>query len=126
MKMIDKVMEELQRQGLVPSIEDFGIAFKYQMKTFLCFKNEDDEEYFTMYMPYVFEVDEENELEVLRAMNAINHAMKVVKLIINEHDVWVCFEEELPKNASVEDIVPFAIVTLFQACQRFYEQLKGV
>ena len=119
MKMIDKVMEELQRQGLVPSIEDFGIAFKYQMKTFLCFKNEDDGEYFTMYMPY-------NELEVLRAMNAINHAMKVVKLIINEHDVWVCFEEELPKDASVEDIVPFAIVTLFQACQRFYEQLKGM
>ena len=60
MKMIDKVMEVLQKQGLLPQREEFGIIFKYQMANFLYLFEENDENYFSMYMPYIFEVDEEN------------------------------------------------------------------
>lgn len=41
-----------------------------------------------------------------------------------EEFVKACFEEKLPKDANLEDIVPYAVVTLFHARQQFYEQLK--
>ena len=33
-------------------------------------------------------------------------------------------EKKLPNDANLEDIVPYAVVTLFHARQQFYEQLK--
>jgi hypothetical protein len=124
MKMIDKVMEELQKQGFLPQREDFGIAFKYQMTNYLYLEDKEDEDYFSLYAPYIFEVDSENMADVLVTINAINNAMKVIKLVVNDDHVWACFEEKLPKDANLEDIIPYAVVTLFHARQQFYEQLK--
>ncbi len=124
MKMTDKVLEELQEQGFLPQRVDFGIVFKYQMVNYLYFENKNDDEYFNLYIPYLFEVDKENMADVLTAINAINNAIRVVKLVVNDDHVWACFEEELPKDASLEDIVPYALVTLFHAREQFYEELK--
>lgn len=44
MKLVDKVMVELQKLGLLPQKEEFGIAFKYQMVNYIYLDN-DDEEY---------------------------------------------------------------------------------
>lgn len=124
--MIDNVFEELKRQGVVPTMEDFGIMFKYQMTNYLCLIDKEDEEYFNMYVPSIFDVSEENEYEVLKAINKVNISMKVVKLTINGDNVWVGFEAEMPKDADVSDVVPFAITGLFRARQQFYEALKEV
>ncbi len=124
MKMTDKMLEELQKQGFLPQREDFGIVFKYQMVNYLYFENKEDDEYFNLYIPYIFEVDKENMADVLTTINAINNEMKVIKLVVNDDHVWACFEEELPKDASLEDILPYAVGTLFHARQQFYEQLK--
>ncbi len=124
MKMTDKVLAELQKQGFLPQREDFGIVFKYQMVNYLYFENKEDDEYFNLYIPYIFEVDKENMADVLTTINAINNAMKVVKLVVNDDHVWACFEEELPKDASLEDVLPYAVATLFHAREQFYEQLK--
>lgn len=124
MKMIDKVMDELQKQGLLPQREEFGIVFKYQMTNFLYLEDKEDEGYFSLYAPYIFEVDEENLTDVLMTVNAINNAMKVVKLVVNDDHVWACFEEKLPKDACLEDVLPYAVVTLSHSRQQFYDQLK--
>lgn len=126
MKMIDKVMNELQKQGFLPQREDFGIAFKYQMAGYLFWADKTDDDYFSLYIPYFFEVDEENKADVLEAMNAINNDVKVVKLVINDGHVWACFEEKLPENANIEDILLYSIVTLYVSRQQFYEKLKEV
>ncbi|MBQ2980164.1 MAG: hypothetical protein IJE18_08675 [Bacteroidaceae bacterium] len=126
MKMIDKVMNELQKQGFLPQREDFGIAFKYQMAGYLFLADKTDDDYFSLYIPYFFEVDEENKADVLEAMNAINNDVKVVKLVINDGYVWACFEEKLPENANIEDILFYSIVTLYLSRQQFYEKLKEV
>lgn len=124
MKLIDKVMKELQEQGFLPKREEFGIAFKYQMTYYICLEDEEDEDYFSLYAPYIFEVDSENMSDVFVAINAVNNAMKVIKLVVNDDHVWACFEEKLPKDANLEEIVPYAVVTLSRARQQFYEQLK--
>ena len=74
--MIDNVMEVLQKQGFLPQREDFGIMFKYQMINFLYLFDENDETYFSMYVPYIFEVDDENIDDVLKAINIINKKVK--------------------------------------------------
>ena len=126
MKMIDTVMEVLQKQGLLPQREEFGIIFKYQMANFLYLFEENDENYFSMYMPYIFEVDEENIDDVLKAINIVNNEMKVLKLVVNDDNVWCCFEEKLTKNTDLEEIVSYAVISLFQAQIKFFESLKKV
>ena len=126
MKMIDNVMEVLQKQGFLPQREDFGIMFKYQITNFLYLFDENDETYFSMYVPYIFEVDDENIDDVLKAINIINNEMKVLKLVVNANNVWCCFEEKLTENTDIEEIVSFAVVSLFQSQIKFFERLKEV
>ena len=126
MKMIDNVMEVLQKQGFLPQREDFGIMFKYQMTNFLYLFDENDETYFSMYVPYIFEVDDENIDDVLKAINIINNEMKVIKLVVNANNVWCCFEEKLTENTDIEEIVSFAVVSLSQSQIKFFERLKEV
>lgn len=124
--MIDNVMEVLQKQGFLPQREDFGIMFKYQMTNFLYLFDENDETYFSMYVPYIFEVDDENIDDVLKAINIINNEMKVLKLVVNANNVWCCFEEKLTENTDIEEIVSFAVVSLSQSQIKFFERLKEV
>lgn len=124
--MIDNVMEVLQKQGFLPQREDFGIMFKYQMINFLYLFDENDETYFSMYVPYIFEVDDENIDDVLKAINIINNEMKVIKLVVNANNVWCCFEEKLTENTDIEEIVSFAVVSLSQSQIKFFERLKEV
>ena len=124
--MIDNVMEVLQKQGFLPQREDFGIMFKYQITNFLYLFDENDETYFSMYVPYIFEVDDENIDDVLKAINIINNEMKVLKLVVNANNVWCCFEEKLTENTDIEEIVSFAVVSLFQSQIKFFERLKEV
>lgn len=124
--MIDNVMEVLQKQGFLPQREDFGIMFKYQITNFLYLFDENDETYFSMYVPCIFEVDDENIDDVLKAINIINNEMKVLKLVVNANNVWCCFEEKLTENTDIEEIVSFAVVSLFQSQIKFFERLKEV
>lgn len=124
--MIDNVMEVLQKQGFLPQREDFGIMFKYQITNFLYLFDENDETYFSMYVPYIFEVDDENIDDVLKAINIINNEMKVLKLVVNANNVWCCFEEKLTENTDIEEIVSFAVVSLSQSQIKFFERLKEV
>lgn len=126
MKMIDNVMEVLQKQGFLPQREDFGIMFKYQITNFLYLFDENDETYFSMYVPCIFEVDDENIDDVLKAINIINNEMKVLKLVVNANNVWCCFEEKLTENTDIEEIVSFAVVSLTQSQIKFFERLKEV
>lgn len=125
MKTIEKVFEALKSEGLVPTMEEFGIAFRFQMTNYIYMQDENDEEFFNMLIPNIFEVNEENEYDVLRAVNTVNNSMKVVKLVISGDSVWICFENELDAEHHLEGIIPFAVATLYQARQRFYEALKN-
>lgn len=124
MKTIERVFETLKEQGLIPSMEEYGIAFRYQMTSFIYMPDKEDEEFFNMLIPGIYDVNEENEYDVLRAINSVNNAMKVVKLVISNDSVWVCFESELNKDIPVDELVPFAVATLFQARVRFYDAVK--
>ena len=116
-------MAVLKSEGFQPKEDEASVTFKYQMIDYLHIKDEDDQ-YLNLYIPSIFQVDDDNRMAVMQTMNHINNLHKVVKLVLNDDHVWVCFEEKLPKDAEIDELLTFAIMVLEQSTRRFYEVLK--
>lgn len=118
------VFEYLKNQGLMPKIdEDNDIIFKYQMRTFIYFNNDDDEQFFRLALPGIFDVTDENRVTVLEAMNEVNKRMKVAKAYIPRDDVWVATEIMMDSTPLLDDMVPRLLNILLGARQEFYDQI---
>ena len=131
---LNKLMIEfLAEEGFRPHETEFGIAFKSEGFNFLFFKDEDDDQYFRLMMPAVFEVTEDNEDMILQAMNDVNGNIKVVKLYTMDMEdengkkdtsVWVAFEILADTTPELADIVPRAISLLKGARIAFLAKLE--
>lgn len=126
MKTSERVLEFLKQQGFCPEIdEDNGnIIFKYQMCSFLYINNDEDETFFQLIMPGIFEVTDDNRDVVLEACNDVNSSIKVAKSLIIGDGVWVFFESLLDTTPEVSDIIPRALNILQGAQQHFYKSIN--
>ena len=129
--MIDYLAEE----GYRPHETPFGIAFKNEGFNFLYFKDDEDEQYFRLMMPAIFDVTEDNEDMIMRVMNDVNGNIKVVKLYTmgmedekgqTETSVWVAFEILADTTPELSDIVPRAITLLQGARIAFLSRLEEI
>ncbi len=129
------MMDYLAEEGFRPHETEFGIAFKIEGFNFLYFKDEEDEQYFRLMMPAIFEVTEDNEEMIMRAMNDVNGNIKVVKLYTMDLEdekgkkstsVWVAFEILADTTPEIGDIVPRAINLLKGARIAFLAKLEEV
>ena len=115
-------MEFLKQQGFCPNVDPDGeVIFKYQMRTFVNYYAEDDEEFFQLVMPAIFEVTDDNRDVVLEAANKVNVTMKVVKCVILGDSVWVLYEDFVSQDTDMSDVIPLALNILQNAQQRFYQ-----
>ena len=129
------MMNYLADEGFRPHETPFGIAFKSEGVNFLYFKDPEDEQYFRLMMPAIFEVTEDNEDMVLHAMNDVNSNIKVVKLYtmdLNDEDgnketsVWAAFEILADTTPELSDIVPRAIALLMGGRHAFLAKLEEI
>jgi len=125
MKLVDKVMVELQKLGLLPQKEEFGIVFKYQMVNYIYLDN-DDEEYIKIYITSMMNVDDDDLGMVLTILNSLNNKMKVIKFVVEDGTVWSCYEMRVHDGVSLGDMIEHAVEGLFVSYQQFYELLKGL
>ena len=124
-EMMTKVFDYLKQQGLVPTEEEFGISFKYQMADFLILSDDDDQQFFRLAMPGIYSCTPENRLETLEAINVTNNDMKVIKAsICGETNVWLFFEQLLDSTPVFNDIIPRGINILLAGQQKFFNALK--
>lgn len=124
-EMMTNVFDYLKQQGLVPTEEEFGISFKYQMADFLILSDDDDQQFFRLTMPGIFSCTPENRLETLEAINITNNDMKVIKAtIFGETNVWLFFEQLLDSTPVFDDIIPRGINILLAGQQKFFNVLK--
>ena len=65
--MKQRVFEWLKSQGLCPSMDDNAIHFKYQMKNFIYFADDEDQNFFQLCLPGIFDWNDENLFAVLKA-----------------------------------------------------------
>ncbi len=119
------VLDFLRQQGFTPEVdeENGNLIFKYQMATFLFINNENDDEFFQLIMPGIYDVTEENRYAVLEAANGICQDIKVVKACVFDDSVWLYFENFLDQNPEVSSILPRALNALQGARQEFYKKL---
>lgn len=125
MKTTERVLEFLKTQGFCPEVDEHGgIIFKYQMATFLFINNDEDEEFFQLAMPHIYQVTDDNRDIVLEAANKTNTSMKVTKISVLGDSVWAFFEILLDQSPDVKDIIPRALNILMGARQTLYENLN--
>lgn len=127
MNLKELMLEFLREEGFCPKENEYGLDFKCEGKNFVFLYDEEDDQYFRLMMPNIFEVTEENEDAVFKALNETNASIKVIKAYTPvPHSVWVGFEVLLDSTPVLDDIVPRGINMLRAAQQRFYESLQNV
>ena len=126
MKTTEKVLEFLKQQGFCPEVDsdDGNILFKYQMKNFLFINNDEDELFFQLILPGIFDITEENRELVLDAINKVNVSVKVIKCCFIHDQVWIFFENLLDSSPEVSDIIPLALNILQGAQLEFYKHIE--
>ena len=125
MNLKDLMEQFLKEEGFCPKQEEFGLAFKCEGKSFLFIYDDDDEQYFRLMMPCIFDMTEENREVVLHAMNEVNSSVKVIKAYtMLENEVWLGFEILVDSTPVVGDLVPRALAMLNGGARRFFEVLQ--
>lgn len=125
MKPTEMVLDFLRKQGFLPEVNDKGnLVFKYQMCTFLYINNDEDEEFFQLIMPAIYDVTDENRDVVMDAANKVNQRLKVCKAVILDDEVWLFFEILLDSSPDVSTIIPRALGILQGARQEFYQNVE--
>ncbi len=126
MNLKELMLNFLREEGFCPQETEFGIAFKCEGLGFLFFYDPEDDQYFRLMMPGIFDVTEENFTDVLLAMNKVNSEIKVVKAYIPiEDEVWLGFEVIVDSTPVLADFVPRGISMLRSAQRKFYEAIQG-
>lgn len=125
MTTTESVLEFLRKEGFCPEVDENGsIVFKYQMVTFLLINNEEDNDFFQLTIPYIYDVTDDNRDIMLEAANKTNTTMKVAKICVIDDSVWALFEILLDQSPAVEDIMPRALNILMATRQTFYENIN--
>ena len=122
--MKEEIFNYLTAEGLQPQERDYGIFFKYQMLSFLVFWRDDDERFLKIALPGIYDVDENNRIDVLEACNEATKNIKVAKCFIPEDSVWVTAEQLLDTEPNFSDVIPRTLHILMDARQEFYDQIE--
>ena len=125
MNLKELMLNHLREEGFCPKGEEQGLTFKCEGLNFIFFYDKDDNEYFRLMMPGIFDVTEENLPAVLVALNKVNSEMKVVKAYTPVPDaVWIGFEVLVDSTPVLADFVPRGINMLRAAQRKFYEAIQ--
>ena len=125
MNLKELTQEYLRKEGFCPEETDFGLYFKCEGKNFLLIYDDDDEQYFRLMMPCIFEMTDENQEAVYHAMNEVNSSVKVIKAyIMRENEVWLGFEVLVDTTPVVGDFIPRAISMLNGGARKFFQTLQ--
>lgn len=125
MKTTELVFNYLKEQGLVPKFNDRGnIEFKYQMRNFLFFNNDEDNQFINLTMPRIYDVTDDNRFAVFEAINEVNETTKVVKLTVAGDSVWCATEIMMDSTPELDDLFPRLLGILMTSQQKFYKNIE--
>ena len=118
------LIEFLAEEGYRYNETDFGLEFKSNGLTILFINSSNDEQIFQLILPGIYEMNDENELAVLQAVNKVSYEFKVVKAYVdNDNDVNVSFQILADSTPELNELMPRAIRMLEQARADFYHNL---
>ncbi|MCI7556969.1 MAG: hypothetical protein MST03_09320 [Bacteroidales bacterium] len=94
--MKEKILEALRDLGFkLEEEEGMGYCFNYEGLNLLYMYNENDEEFLTIALPGIVEVEEDKMLQICALLEKINSTLKYIKAYILGNSVWLFYEREL-------------------------------
>lgn len=111
--------------GYSPKETDFGFVFNHKNLTFLIFWDDNDNQYLKLALPGIYNVDDNNKLNSLKAANEVNKEWKVIKAVVTSDEVWVVAEQLIDKDPNFPDLIPRTIQILMSGRKSFYEHLES-
>lgn len=112
----------------MPQDEDDGhVMFMYQMILYMYAPDENDPDYVAIYIPCIYEVEDDNEVEALRVINECNINVKTSKLILaNNENVWAAYEVHVLGGVELDDMNRSIVICLYDTKERFEKEMKGL
>ena len=111
--------------GYSPKETDFGFVFNHKNLTFLIFWDDNDNQYLKLALPGIYNVDDNNKLNSLKAANEVIKEWKVIKAVVTSDEVWVVAEQLIDKDPNFPDLIPRTIQILMSGRKSFYEHLES-
>jgi hypothetical protein len=120
---IDLVKEWLSSEGYRYDVDNDGdIHFKFEGKNMYFIADEDDEMYFRLLMPNVYDV-ENNRVKVLEACNTITSEYKVVKAFLVKDSLFLSIEMFVDSTPEVGDFFERCCNILLSAYKRGAQEI---
>lgn len=122
----DFVEHYLREEGYAPYVDEDGdLVFKVEGRTLIYFDNADDQGFFQLCMPAIFDVTDDKRETALKACNTVSRDMKVVKAcLMGSNSVWLFFENLIAPTPDISKLMPRAIRLLVSSQQKFYGEMN--
>lgn len=111
--MKEKVLEALEVLGFKIETEDGSYhTFSYEGLNMLYIYNENDENFLSIALPGIMEVEDDNTIQAFALMDKINSTLKYVKAYTLGKRVWMFYERELFGGEDLEAVIYSMVLRL--------------
>lgn len=93
--MEEKVLEAFSELGFILEKNEIGYSFSYEGINMMWMYNEQDEDFLSISVPGIWELEENDAANVCLLMEKINSTLRYVKAYILGGSVWIFYEREL-------------------------------
>ena len=125
MELYNLLKEYLAKRGVAYREMEYGIAFKHDKLDYVFIADKQDEQYFRLLMPCIYELGTDEGMAIYKAINDINSRMKVVKAFVEDGAVNIAFEILADNTPVIADFMSRALTLLSHARSAFYAALDG-
>ena len=120
------ILQELNAMGYEPTeVESLGYVFCHEDKYFL-YSPDDDEEFLRIAIPQLYDVTEENRIDVIKALHETAYLIKYSKPVIMYTDsVWAIYEHKLVTTDNLSELLEHIIRVLEVTAFVFQKKING-
>lgn len=120
------ILQELNAMGYEPTeVESLGYVFCHEDKYFL-YSPEDDDEFLRIAIPQLYDVTEENRIDVIKALHETAYLIKYSKPVIMYTDsVWAIYEHKLVTTDNLSELLEHIIRVLEVTAFVFQKKING-
>lgn len=125
MKTEELVKEYLSSEGFRYDVDEDGdIHFKFEGTNLFFTVDENDQSFFRLIMPNIYEVKDDR-LKVLEAISNVNRDMKVLKAFLIQDRLWLSVEIFIDSTPELDDFFPRCIGLLKAGRERIAAEIFG-
>lgn len=114
--MKDKILEAFENLGFnLKDTESLGYTFNYESINYLYMYNEDDEDFLSISVPGIYDLEENNKEKYEALKEKINSTLKYIKAYTIGCSLWLFYERDLLDKEDLEEVIRRMILHLAAA-----------